>query len=231
MFGNLQQWLVLLIMLVPGFIVTSIQRGFRPRRFATQFEWLSTSLLWGVSLNAIVLVLIVLTIADYKALTITDVCRLFRDFKIAWLVWYFISLYSLSAICGIIIGKWPVLGLRSILNRLKFTPYAEHSSVWDRIFDEQGPAYKKAVWVRIALVEGATMFGRLRHSSAIVEQDKPIEVYVSPCYELTSEGWKRVALPHGDEKSDGIYLKITDDQSVQFFFKEIDWTFSEDEVS
>ncbi len=233
MFADLQQWLALLIMLVPGFIVTSIQRGFRPKRFATQFDWLATSVLWGVSLNAMVLVLIVLTIAltiaDYRVLTIEEVGRRFRDFKIAWLVWYFVSLYFLSAIWGIILGKWPVLGLRAILNRLGITSYAEQSSVWDRIFDKQVPADKRAVWVRIRLTEGATMFGRLRHSSARVEQDKPIEVYVSPCYELTADGWKRASLLKGDEISDGIYLKIINEHSVEFFFKDRDWTFSEGE--
>lgn len=226
MFGDLQQWLILLIMMVPGFIVTYIQRGFRPKRFTTQFGWLANSILWGVSLNAIMVTLIVLTTTDYRVLTIADVGSQFQDLKIAWLVYYFIVLYSLSTICGIIIGRWPVLGLRPILNRFKITPYGEQSSVWSGIFEIEVPTDKKATWVRISLGEGATVFGRLRYVNERVLQDKPIEVYVSPCYELTAdEGWKRTALPHRDEKSDGMYLKITDKQSVQFFFKEESWAF------
>ena len=227
MFGDLQQWLVLLVMLVPGFIVASIQRGFRPRRFATQFDWFVTSILYGISLNAAALIILLIAVYNYQELTIAQVSAQFLTLRITWILWYIVALYLLAVLWGIITGRWQTIGLRAIVNRLGITPYGEHGSVWARVFDKQVPANKKAIWVKICLGGGTTIFGRLRHSSALVEQDKPIEVYISPYYELTSEGWKRASLQQGIAVSDGIYLKVTDEHSVEFFFQNSDWTFLE----
>lgn len=227
MFGDLQQWLVLLVMLVPGFIVTSIQRGFRPRRFATQFDWFASSILYSIYLNAVVFIFWLLAVPDGQALTIDGVSKQFGSLKITWLLWYLAALYIIAVIWGAITGRWQTIGFRAIANRLGITQYGEHGSVWARVFDRQVPARKGAIWLKICLEGGTTIFGKLRHSSARVEQDKPIEVYISPYYELTNEGWKRASLPKGDEISDGIYLKIINEHSVEFFFKDRDWTFSE----
>lgn len=42
---DFQQLLGAMVMLVPGFIVTSTRRLFRPKRFESPFEWLVTTLL------------------------------------------------------------------------------------------------------------------------------------------------------------------------------------------
>ncbi len=223
MFGNLQQWLVLMVMLVPGFIVTSIQRGFRPRRFATQFDWFVTSVLYGITLNAACLILLLLVVPGYKTLNVIDVFNQIQTIKVLWIVLYFCGLYILAVVWGGLTGKWQIIGLRAIVNRLGITPYGEHSSVWDRLFDKQVPSGRDAIWVKISMGDADPIFGRLRHSSAWVEQDKPIEVYISPCYELTKEGWKPTSLAREGEESDGIYLKITNETSVEFFFRDQAW--------
>jgi len=227
MFGEPQQWLVVLFMLVPGFIVTSMQRGFRPRRFATQFDWFVTSILYGISLNAAASIILLIAVCNYQEMTVDQVSTQFRGLRITWILWYFVVLYLLAVLWGIITGRWQTIGLRAIANRLGITPYGEHGSVWARVFDKQVPASKEAIWVKIRLGGGTTIFGRLRHSSAIVEQDKPIEIYISPYYELSGEGWKRPSLQQGIGASDGIYLKITHEYSVEFFFRNRDWKFLE----
>ncbi len=226
MFGNLQQWLVLMVMLVPGFIVTSIQRGFRPRRFATQFDWFVTSVLYGIGLNAACLILLLLVVPGYKALNVVDVFNQIQTLNVLWIALYFCGLYIISVICGGLTGKWQIIGLRAIANRLGITPYAEHSSVWARLFDKQVPSERDAIWVKISIGNAIPIFGRLRHSSAWIEQDKPIEVYISPYYELTKDGWKPASLERDREGSDGIYLKITNETSVEFFFRDQEWEFT-----
>jgi hypothetical protein len=123
--------------------------------------------------------------------------------------------------------KWQTIGLGAIVNRLGISPYGEHSTMWARVFDKEAPSGRDAIWVKISMGDANPIFGRLRHSSARVEQDKPIEVYISPYYELTTEGWKRPSLERDGEESDGIYLKITDETSVEFFFRDKGWDFAE----
>ena len=228
MFGDLQQWLVLLIMLVPGFIVTGIQRGFRPKLFATQFDWFATSVLYGISLNAVFLIFLLIVVPGAKALTVDNVSNQLKTLKFSWIAFYFFGLYLLSLVMGSLSGKWPAIGLRAVLNRFGITQYGEHSSVWARVFDKQVPSSKNAIWVKISMGSAPQIFGRLRHSSAQVEQDKPIEVYISPYYELTDKGWKRPSLSSDGEVSNGIYLKITDENSVEFFFRDQEWEFEKD---
>ena len=52
---DLQQLAVALIMLVPGFITTSIQKVFAPRRFSSDLHWTISSLLLALTLNLFVL--------------------------------------------------------------------------------------------------------------------------------------------------------------------------------
>jgi len=49
--------------------------------------------------------------------------------------------------------------------------------------------------------------------------------YISPYYELTDKVWKQPSLTSDGEESDGIYLKITDENSVEFFFRNQEWKF------
>lgn len=231
MFGDLPQWLALMIMLVPGFIVTSVQRGFSPKKFPTQFDWIVSSILHGIFLNALVLAGLVLFYVKDFSITLCEVRTQLPAFKVEWVLWYFAVLYFLAVVFGFVFGNWPQLQLRSILNRMEITRFSEHSSVWDRIFDKWVPENRKAIWVKSRLDDGSVIFGRLRHSSANVFQDKPIELYVSPYFELTPNGLGKTALPSGGPTSDGIYLKLTNEQYVQFFFKSDAWEPSQDDAS
>ena len=222
---NLQQLLVALVMLVPGFIVTRIQRGFRPTRFPSQFEWFVSSILHGVVLNAALLFAVLWFVPDYRSTTLLDASEKLQKLSVQGAVFYLTVLYLFAVAWGAVSGRFSFLELRAITNRLGLTPYAEHSSVWARIFDKQVPANRSAIWIRFDGDDGAQCLGRLRHSSEVVELDKPIELYLSPLYVFSdeSESWDISRLSKTGEKSDGCYMRLTSDSAAQFLFREQDW--------
>ncbi len=220
---NLQQAFVALILLVPGFIVTSMQRGFKTKTFSSQSEWFVTSILQSIFLNLVTFA-IASCFIDIYGYTIKDAEIKLRDINVINVYYYFILLYAFAVIWGIVSGKWQSLGFRAVANKLGITPYGEHSSVWDRLFDKQVPDDARAIWVTTIIDDGSEILGRLRHSSEIVVQDKPIELYITPYYVMENGAWKSPILINNGGVSNGIYLKLTDGRSVKFYFRHKDWT-------
>ena len=220
---NLQQLLVALVMLVPGFIVTRIQRAFRPRRFSSQFEWFVSSILHGIVLNAVLVIALLWFVPGYRAITLIEASVRLKQLAIPDVALYLAVLYLVAGIWGAISGMFSFLELRALANRFGLTRYAEHSSVWARIFDVQVPDDRKTTWLRFDGGNSEQFFGRLRHSSEIVEQDKPIEVYFAPLYRLVGDQWQPVILSGTPEKCDGCYMRLTHENSIQFFFRDSEW--------
>ena len=220
---NLQQLLVALVMLVPGFIVTRIQRAFRPRRFSSQFEWFVSSILQGVVLNAVLIITLFWFVPDYRVMTLLEASSRLKQLAIQDVAFYLTALYLFAVIWGAISGRFPFLELRALANRFGLTRYAEHSSVWARIFDVQVPNNRKATWLRFDGGNSEQFFGRLRHSSEFVEQDKPIEVYFAPLYRLVDDQWQHVSLSGTPEQCDGCYMRLTPENTIQFFFRALEW--------
>lgn len=220
---DLEQALVLLVLVIPGFIVTSMHRAFGIKIYGAQFEWFVVSVAQSIFLNFVTLVVFVsfdlIQISTYE-----EVIKKLPKTSIDELLIYILSVYFVGAIWGGITGKWQQTSLRSLANFLKITKYAPNLSVWDRLFDVQVPDGKKRIWVYTKTSDSTEIFGRLRHSSEIVSQDKPIELYISPYFVKVNDQWERPSILSADNFSDGIYIKLTDEQYMQFYFKGDDWS-------
>lgn len=219
---DLEQALLLLILVVPGFIVSSIQRAFGARNYSSQFEWFVSSVILSILLNFTVSASYVLfDMMPFN--TYKEVLKQLPEIKIFHIVIYAAIVYISAVVFGILSGKWQTSSLRRLAVKLGLTSYAPNSSVWDRLFEKQVPDNRRRIWIRTTINQGTEIFGRLRHSSEIVEQDKPIEIYVSPFYVLHDGAWKKSSINKNEYPSDGIYLKVSNEGNVQFYFRNDDW--------
>lgn len=219
---DLQQAFIALILLVPGFIVTSMHRGFKTKIFSSQFEWFVSSILHSIFLN-LVTIGAAINFIDVSSYSVKDAELKLKDIGLIDVYYYFILLYVFALLWGILSGKFQSLGLRAMANKIGLTPYGEHSSVWDRLFEKQVPDNAQAIWVSTTIDNNVHILGRLRHSSETVIQDKPIELYIAPYYVLENGNLNVPSLPDSGGVSNGIYLKLTDEKNIKFYFKADSW--------
>lgn len=219
---DLEQAIVLLVLVVPGFIVTTMHRAFGTKSYDAQFEWFVVSVIQSVFLNFITLIFFVSTnlvqIVSYE-----EALKHLPKTPIGDLFIYIFTVYIAGALWGGITGKWQQTSLRSLAKVLRITRYAPNPSVWDRLFDVQVPKGKERIWVYTKTADATEIFGRLRHSSETVAQDKPIELYISPYYVKTNDMWKKPSIFSEENCSDGMYMKLTDEKYIQFYFKDENW--------
>jgi len=220
---DFEQMLVLLVLVIPGFIVTSMHRAFGTKSYENQFEWFVVSVIQSIFLNILTLMFFVnlnlIHIVNYE-----EAIKKLPQVPIDQLLFYIFSVYLVGAVWGAVTGKWQQTSLRSLAKALKITKYAPNPSVWDRLFEVQIPEGKERIWVYTKAADATEIFGRLRHSSEIVAQDKPIELYISPYFVKTNGDWHIPSMSSNENCSDGIYIKLTDEQYIQFYFKGDDWS-------
>lgn len=219
---NLEQLIVGLLFLVPGFISTAAEKTFQPRRFNTAYEWTSSSLVRSIGLNILGIIFIVLLSklglisSEVLPLKIQNIDEGIRQLPFYAVFFYIIGLYLFSAVWGSVIGIYPQLTLRALANKLKLTSLGRHHSVWRRIKDVQRPKERPYAWIKIHLHNEKILFGRLRHASAIIEQDKPIELFLKPVYEVHQD---QIFQPTCmGQNSDGVYVRLRDADIVEFYF-------------
>ncbi len=216
---NLQQLVVALIMLVPGFIGTNIQKAFSARRYASDFEWVVKSLLVAIVLNGITLIFFIRLFGyDHITNPIGQVPSLANSIRIVDVFYYLGSLYLSSILYGFSLGLYPNLQLTAILNRLKLTNVGREESVWNTIFRKHRPEDRKATWLKIKESNELVIIGRLRHSSVNVDMDLPFEIYMNKVHYQSDDGRY---VPYA---SDGMYLRLMPNQQAEILFKEEDWS-------
>ncbi len=229
---GLEKLIVGLIVLVPGFIASTAQGVFQPHRFESNFEWTASSLLRSILLNAVGIACVITFIDDVSSTPIGEVRGKLLDQSFGFWQKYVLALYAVAAIWGGIIGIWPDIALRSIANRLGLTTLGRHDSVWNRIFDKQRPEDRPSSWLLIHGGEGRpAIFGKLRHSSVWVAQDKPIEIYLNPIFEHRGALFERPGAGSSEEGADGLYMKLTRDHATEFYYREKNWAPSPDFLS
>jgi hypothetical protein len=219
---NLEQLIVGLVFLVPGFISTTAEKIFQPLRFESAYEWTSSSLVRSIGLNVLgITVLLCLSWAGFVpseifSSNIETFNNVVKRLPLSSVLSYILWLYIVSAIWGSLIGIYPKLTLRSQANRLKLTSLGSHDSVWRRIKEIQRPEDRPVTWIKISLINGKVIFGRLRHASAIIEQDKPVELFLKPAYEVHNDNLRQLRCM--GQQTDGIYLRLGTADIVEFYF-------------
>ncbi len=215
---NLQQILVALVMLVPGFIATNIQRAFISRKFSSDFEWVVKSLLIALTVNAIMLFSVLIFIdPELLKLSTKDISDRMLTINGSSVGLYLLILYTASIIYGFITGKFPILQLRAILSKWGIISLGTDQSVWNRFLDKQRPPDKRSVWLKIKLDEKKTIFGQMKHSSEFISMDEAFEVYLS---HVCSAGEDGSLTPLS---MDGLYMRIKTDQPAEVYFRKVGW--------
>jgi hypothetical protein len=219
---DVEQLIVGLIFLVPGFISTSTQRLFQPRQFESAYQWTSSSLIRSIILN----LLGVLAIgglsgvgwipAEIHSLTITHIKKSIIELPFVYLLMYVTVLYLFSAITGAISGIFPQLSIKALVHLLGLTSLGRSESVWRGIKVEERPENRQITWIKIYFHEGKTLLGRLKRASAIVEQDKPIEIYLKPAYEVHEDQLNQLTCM--GRQADGVYARLQGSDVVEFYF-------------
>ncbi len=222
---DLQQLAVALLMLVPGFITTAVQRAFAPRRFTSDTHWVVSSLLVALPLNLLILVPFLLVgLPAVGALRLKDLPQIAQNATAGAALIYLLLLYVLSLVVGLMLGRFPVLRLRALLNRSGLVAFAQHPSVWDRIFEVRQPSDRPAAWLCVRFDSGRTILGHLRNSSEHIDKEQPFEVYLEEPHEWQYGRWvplETAAMLRG--RADGVYTRILPTQVVEFYFAPIDW--------
>jgi hypothetical protein len=220
---GLQQLAVALIMLVPGFIATSIQKAFAPRRFSSDLHWTVSSLMIALILNLVVLFpFILIWRPKVFGFTLKAVSQI-DDITITVVLIYVLILYAVAIALGALLGFFPKLRLRAVLNSAGLTGFAQDPSVWDRIFSKRRPPDRPITWLCLRLGDGHVLLGHLRHSSEYIDMDKPFEVYLEDPYEWKDKHWIRLETHSLGARADGIYTRILPEQVVEFYFAKKDW--------
>ncbi len=220
-----QQLFVALVMLVPGFIATNIQRAFAPRRFSSDLVWTVTSLLISVVLNLLLgcIAIIYFHNIDVLSLPITEAASRLKGISTWETLAYIVVLYLSAVVWGLLSGAFQKFRFRALLNRLHLIPFAEHPSVWDRVFAVRVPLERPITWLKLRLDDERVIIGHLRHSSEYIDKDQPFEIYLDQIHEWDNADWKPVALGVQGEGADGIYLRLLASQPAEFYFRERGW--------
>ena len=213
---NVQQLLVALVMLVPGFIATGVQRAFLPKRFSSDLQWVVHSLLLAAFLNGLVLSAFLINDSSYLSLSVEDLTVKLKQVKVETVAFYLLALYSGGAIWGALSGAIPKLGLRAMLNQFGIVSYSEDPSVWHRLFVKQRPTSRPKTWVQLGLDDGRTILGHLCHGSEHIDKDQPFEIYLDEVHVRSGPIWEPIA-------GDGMYLRLNPDQPAELHFKPVGW--------
>ncbi len=222
---GLQQLLVALFMLVPGFITTSIHRAFSPKRFSSNLHWTVASLIVALVLNGVLILPFLFGVQTVSwSSPLEGVIISLQEVSLRVALTYVLILYSLSTALGFVLGFFPQLNLRRLLNRFGLVSFAEHPSVWDRILAIRPPSDRPVTWLRIKLNDDRMILGHLRHCSEHIDKDQPFEIYLLNPHECKGDRWKPLDAIQPDMKVDGMYARLCHDQVAEFFFTKKDWT-------
>jgi len=221
---NIQQLLVSLFLLVPGFISTEIQKSYSPKRFENDFHWVVSSLLTSLVINA-VLIFFILFFGEFRIDTkVSEVSSLAKEISLLIVGLYVILLYGVSVLWGILSGAYPLLGLKAFLNHFGIVPYAQNPSVWDRIFEVRRPKERPITWLKFK--NGNDVYlAHLRHSSTHVEMDKSFEIYVDRVHLLEKNNWVPCGFGQNPDHipCDGMYFRITPESFIELYFQDTNW--------
>ncbi|MEM7223956.1 MAG: DUF6338 family protein [Pseudomonadota bacterium] len=220
---SIEELLIALFLILPGFVTTLLQRVFHPKLFDSGLEWTAVSLLRSLLLNGVVVLLAILSKEFSAALTLERLKEAVKTTTLGELALYFLGLYLLAALWGVALGRFPALTPQHWARRFKWTTVTRYTSIWNQVIHtrlDRDASLKP--WLRLKLKDGREVLGRLRDSSLIVDRDKPIEIFMSPVYHITDKG------PVEIESTDalqfkGTYFRLEPDTPLDFYVADRGW--------
>jgi len=220
-------FLLTLVLVLPGFVTTLVERAFQPRRFAEFSEWLAVSVLRSLWLNLLVLAAFVWwTDPGITDLKLSELADHLNAVALQQAALYVAAVYAAAPVWGVLKGTVWWLSFRAVLARGRWSKLRPFDNVWNDVLRSaltQPGVGTPTPWVRVSVGEGRVVLGRLRKSSVHVDRDKPIEVYLSPAYEVTGGPLQdlRIAIP--GIHFNGIYLRIGPETFVEIYATRPDW--------
>lgn len=208
---SLEAGAILALLVGPGFIISIMERVVRPKRYASDVEWTLISVLRSM----------MIMIVSFGALQVSfgflsiDLHSKLTNWASGLQLWQCALLigttYAFAFLWGIMLCRGEAVSLHRFARWVSKSGTTEFDSVWQRVFKyESGESSGPAKWIHLRTPTGAETFGRLRSSSIYVEQDKPIEAFISPAYERVNNRFVAVANFPGATLH-GRYVKITDE--------------------
>ncbi len=220
---SVEQLIVALLLLVPGFFLTAAEEVFQPRRFSTTYHRTVASLLWSLIINLIALLLYAwLSEAIQLGSSASQLKEAVHDQPATHWLAYLGGVYVFSILVGTLLGLFPQCRPRHIANRIGLARVSSHDSVWNAIFGKQRPSNKPITWLKVSRKNGPTFFGHLRHSTARVDLGRPIEIYLSPVF-VENNGVLMPAEGAMGASAEGVYLWLEASTSVEFYFADAAW--------
>lgn len=229
---SLENIAIALFFILPGFISAAIRNMARPGAAESVGDWVVTSVVASLVLNAIVVAGLVLKgwALDFHQ-SIPKVIEALKDYEAEAAVWYVAILYGLAVAWGILSACLWHWRPRSLAFLLRLTPVMPDDDVFNPTFEELFrtskdakkliPDQRPVPWLRIHL-EHMTIFGRMQTSSVTIEQDKPFELYLEPAFAIDDNGTQLFTNIDGAHHK-GVYLRIEPDKVMEIFSAPASW--------
>jgi hypothetical protein len=239
---NLEEWIVGVFAVLPGFVSAAIRSAIAPGETSSAGEWLAGSIVTSLVFNAITFLAFVFATSLFPSLLadihlgghIKDIAVALGEVPGTTLLWYIAILYGWAVLWGIVSGLLSShYAPRRLAYRLRLTPVSPHPNVFNDVLEEligtaanrllRGDPAQQVPWLRVQRGE-MVIFGRLRTGSVDFAVDKPAEVFLSPAQLLTDA--KSVSRDRTNPYANhvqGLYLRLLPKDLVEILVERADW--------
>lgn len=208
--------LVATLLILPGFLASSVERLFIDQA-ASEAQWIAVSALRSLGLNAAAALSLIVTVKliAWDSL-LQDFGNQLKLLTLRQAGLYLLVLYGLALIYGMIKGLlWKYWKNVSFIRR--WTPISPYNDVWTDALDNTfrtkenrklaGRPEQRCPWVCIALDEHTDIIGALTRSSMRIEPDKPFEIFLDPAYIRKDEKISQAMRLDGTHVT-GAYIRV-----------------------
>lgn len=210
--------LVATLLILPGFLSSSIQRYFVKDR-GSEAQWVAVSALRSLGLNAATSITLVALVKLVEwDLVVQEFTNQLKLLTVQQVGLYLLVLYGFALLYGLAMGLLWRHGRRFAFAQ-GWTPVSPFDDVFN---DALAPVFRSKAnrrrrntddyrrpWIRIALDDQTEVMGLLARSSVRIAVDKPFEVFLDPLYvrDKESGAWRPPQPPDGTEWV-GAYMRV-----------------------
>lgn len=206
--------------ILPGFLTSFISCAFSNDQEDMPLEkWVAPSIVASMILNLLVAAVFVTWVIPVPFDTnIRDFIDGIGALPVETLLYYGLALYVTAAVVGVILGLIPAPSPGALAYRWRLTRVSPVQNVFratlvalfrDKLnIKARGRPDEKIPWIGLRR-EHVAVLGRLRRSSVKFDNDKPIEVFLSPVRIARGDTVTIVEPPHG------LYLRLLAEDVVE----------------
>jgi hypothetical protein len=233
---SLENLIVVIIAVLPGFVSAAIRATLKPGQSPSAGEWVAGSIVASLFLNALAFVLF---IGLFRSIDLgKPLSQLKPQFSAlaGWTTLYYLAcLYGLALIWGFVSGlSGDRFELRVWAYRLRLTPISPETSVFVDVLRQLiggkdnralGDDPKRQVaWLQIHR-DGKLIQGRIRKSSIRFGVNDPIEVYLFPGYVFAGGAIiQRADGSHDTSQKRGLYLRLRPEDIADILVAPASWS-------